>query len=254
MNKSKPPISIIMSVHNEEKNILRCIKSVLIQNFKNFEFLILDDHSSDRTLNILKNFSSYDKRIKLFSNKKKLGLTKSLNYLIKKSDADYIARIDGDDFWYNNKLRIQYSYLKNSNINLIGCNFKYKKNNKICTSSLPLSQKTIKKFMFYSNPFAHSSVIFKKAVLKNYDEKFIKCQDYDAWSKIVFKKNSLIKNIKRPLIYHSLGKKYDFQTLINSIKVKLNIMKYSKKNNFFLNVHIILFFIKNIFKYLFNYK
>lgn len=253
--KNKVKISIIMSVFNEERHLLRCILSVLKQNFSSFEFLILDDRSTDRSKYILRNFRNLDKRIKIFYFPKKLGLTKGLNLLISKAKSSLIARIDGDDFWSKEKLRLQYYQIKNTSFKIIGTNSFFLDRN-ICTkSNLPLSSISIYKQFFFSNPFVHSSVIFKKKRLDRiYCDSFTKCQDYDAWFKIVVKEKLNTKNLSRYLTYHSLEKKYNFMTLVNTIKIKRNILKHKKNFSLKYYFHIFVFAFKNSFKFLLNLK
>ena len=75
-------ISIIMSSYNSEKTIKKSILSILNQDYKNIEFLIVDDCSTDKSLSIMKKLAKNDKRIKIIENKKNIGLTKSLNKLL----------------------------------------------------------------------------------------------------------------------------------------------------------------------------
>ena len=90
-------ISVILSVFNGEKHIANAIESVLNQSYEDFEFLILDDASTDETYNIIKSYQNIDKRIEILKNNSNIGLTKSLNILISKSKYEYIARQDSDD-------------------------------------------------------------------------------------------------------------------------------------------------------------
>ena len=94
---SKDLISVIMSSYNSEETIKKSILSILKQDYKNIEFLIVDDCSKDSSLSIMKRLSEDDKRIKLLKIKKNIGLTKSLNKLLKISNGKYIARQDSDD-------------------------------------------------------------------------------------------------------------------------------------------------------------
>ena len=87
MDKNKPKISVIMSTHNDESTISKSIESILNQSYQNIEFLIMDDYSTDSTSNILKNYKSKVKNIKIFKNNNNIGLTKSLNMLIKNTRA-----------------------------------------------------------------------------------------------------------------------------------------------------------------------
>ena len=112
-------VSVLMSVHNDESNVGNAIESILNQTFEDFEFLILDDCSTDDTFPICNNFQKTDKRIKLFKNQKNIGLTKSLNKLIKESSGEFIARQDSDDKSYSNRLMVQCDQL--SNVNVLEC-------------------------------------------------------------------------------------------------------------------------------------
>ena len=107
-------VSVLMSCYNSQKTLKDSINSVLTQTYKNFEFLIIDDGSSDDTLKILQDFENIDERIKVYKNSKNIGLTKSLNILIDKSVGKYIARQDADDISKPERFDVQYNYLRSS--------------------------------------------------------------------------------------------------------------------------------------------
>ena len=86
-----------MSVYNGLPYLQKSIDSILNQTYKDFEFIIIDDCSTDKTWNILSEYAQKDKRIRLFKNEENLGLTKSLNKGLKVVQGEYIARMDGDD-------------------------------------------------------------------------------------------------------------------------------------------------------------
>ena len=107
---SPPKVSIVTSVHNGEIYLRESIDSILQQTYANFEFIIIDDGSNDRTPEILDSYTK-DNRIRIFKNSKKLGLSKSFNLVIKKSTGEYIARHDADDISIKNRLFVQKNYL-----------------------------------------------------------------------------------------------------------------------------------------------
>ena len=84
--KYNPKISIIMVVFNEEKTIIKSIQSILSQNFKEYELLIFDNNSSDKTKYFLRKISHNDRKVRVFYSKKNLGLTEGLNFLLKKQN------------------------------------------------------------------------------------------------------------------------------------------------------------------------
>ena len=95
-------ISVIMSVYNDENNVANAIQSILDQTFEDFEFLIIDDCSTDNTYEEMTKFVN-DSRVKLYVNEKNIGLTKSLNKLIEESNGKYIFRQDSDDISFKNR-------------------------------------------------------------------------------------------------------------------------------------------------------
>ena len=107
-NNRNPVISVCMSMYNASKYLRECIDSVLAQTFKNFEFLIVDDGSTDNSVEIVKSYN--DSRIRLLCNKH--DYIESLNLLLKEAQGKYIARMDADDVMQYNRLSIQYEYLQ----------------------------------------------------------------------------------------------------------------------------------------------
>ena len=114
MLKNTPLISVVMSIYNNQSTLEKSVHSILNQNYKNFEFLIVDDNSTDNSFMMLRNLAKNDKRIKVFKNDKNIGLTKSLNILLSKANGNYIARQDGDDFSERERFSKQVKFLEES--------------------------------------------------------------------------------------------------------------------------------------------
>ena len=106
-------VSIIIAAYNEEKHIEECINSILKQSFKDFEIIVINDKSSDKTAEIVKSLSQKDSRIKLILLRKNSGRAKALNEGIKKAQGKYIAFIDGDDLMVPERLEKQHIFLEN---------------------------------------------------------------------------------------------------------------------------------------------
>ena len=108
-----------MSVYNGEKYLKQAIDSILTQDFKDFEFIIVNDASTDKTAQILDKYDNA--RIKVLVNKKNLGLAKSLNIAIKQAKGEYIARMDDDDISLPSRFSKQLEYLqKYSDVGVLG--------------------------------------------------------------------------------------------------------------------------------------
>ena len=188
-----------MSVHNDAINIESSVLSILSQTYKNYEFLILDDRSTDGTKEKLIQLEKKDKRIKLFFNSTNLGLTKSLNILLNHSTTEFIARQDSDDLSLTDRLEKQIKFVKK--FNLDGCStLSYIKNsNQIINKKSSFFKPEY--FLKYKNPFIHGTYFLKKNIydkLNNYDERFYYAQDYKFITEL-FKRNINFKILKEPL-------------------------------------------------------
>ncbi|EGR0539792.1 glycosyltransferase family 2 protein, partial [Vibrio cholerae] len=116
-------ISVIMSVYNAEKYLSESIESILKQTFRDFEFICIDDGSTDSSLEILKKYRDLDPRIILVSRDNK-GLIYSLNEGLSLARYNYIARMDADDIAREDRLEKQYRYLSNKkNVSVVGSYF-----------------------------------------------------------------------------------------------------------------------------------
>ena len=106
-------VSVIMSNYNTPEEFLRAsIESVLNQTYSNFEFIIVDDCSTDNSLEIIKSYQ--DERIVVLENKENLGITKSLNRGLEIAKGEYVARMDADDISFPKRFETQVEYLKNN--------------------------------------------------------------------------------------------------------------------------------------------
>lgn len=213
-------ISVIMSCFNSEETLPNSIESILNQTYTNLELLIVDDSSTDKTFKILKQYQELDERVKIFKNQKNIGLTKSLNILIKHSTGKYLARQDSDDVSFDRRLSEQINFL---------CNSKYKvcttraevmdSTNKIPGYSFYFPQKFITKF---KNPFIHGTLLIEKELMNSiggYDEDFYFAQDYKLFSdllsqnysigainKVLYKlnmRNNISSNMKKEQKYYA---------------------------------------------------
>lgn len=105
-----PLMSVLMPVYNAERYLSESIKSVLNQTFVDFEFLIIDDGSTDNSAQLIQSYA--DPRIRFYKNGKNLGITPSLNRGIELAQADFIARMDADDICYPDRLQKQFDFIK----------------------------------------------------------------------------------------------------------------------------------------------
>jgi hypothetical protein len=179
----RPKISVIMSVNNGEKYLSKSVESILNQSFRRFEFLILDDASTDSTWKILN--ERFDKRIRLFKNHEKKGLTKGLNALIRKCRGAYIARIDADDVSWKERLQEQNDFLDNNpQTDLVSsfCRIIDEEGQELAEYCPGYDPTSLKWALIFRNVIRHSTVMWRKN-LGMYDEGFVYAQDHEMWSR-----------------------------------------------------------------------
>ena len=183
----RPKVSVIMSVYNEEQYIAETVESILNQTFSDFEFIIIDDGSEDKTYDVLKTFNDPRMRIVRQQN---MGLTKSLNKGIELSKGEYIARADAQDIYVPTRFEKQVNFLdKNKKVAAVSNWVRYvdEEGNLISEKKLPTSSVQIKRKLGFSNSMVHSSVMIRKSALIDiggYNESLPYAQDYDLWLRL----------------------------------------------------------------------
>src|ERR1700748_3197615 len=200
-----PEVSVVMSAYNAAAFIKEAIESILNQTYENFEFIIINDGSTDTTQSIIESYK--DTRIKLINQENK-GLSKSLNIGIRNAVGKYIARMDADDISMPDRLEKQYHFLeKNLNCVVVGTNAKFIDANGhyLYNSDFPLEWTDIKNKLPHS-PFFHSSTMFLKEIFFKaggyMEDVFHHFEDKILWNKMaVFGE---LRNIYEPLIYYRI--------------------------------------------------
>ena len=180
-----PKVSVILPVYNCEQYIFETVQSVLNQTFADFELLIVDDCSTDKTVAIIKEFN--DDRIQLTLKEKNTGYTDSLNYAISIAKGQYIARMDGDDICVSTRFEKQVAFLDaNPNIILCGSAIQIIGTNTVLRH--PSNHEAIKVKLCFGTSFYHPSVMGRVEVFQAnlYDKKYEPAEDYDLWTRLAF--------------------------------------------------------------------
>lgn len=181
---SKPLVTVLMSVYNSEKYLAEAIESILNQTFTDFEFLIINDASTDSSRDIITSYN--DSRIKLIENESNIGLTKSLNKGIELTQGKYIARMDADDISMPKRFEKQIAFMeKHPNIGVCGgwCSFINEKSIKLYGLwKTYKSNDEIKSGLIFNTQFCHSTILIRKQQIDKYnlryDENMYYAQDY----------------------------------------------------------------------------
>jgi len=233
-------ISIIIPTYNWEKYIKETIESVLTQNFKNFEIIIINDYSTDNKEEIIKNFK--DNRIVYIKNDQNLNIVWSRNKWLEISKWKYICFLDHDDLFIDSqKLKLQYDFLEKnldygmvwSSVILINENWE-----KIWEINSRISDYDLKNHIIMSNQFTCWSVMFRKSIIEKIwflNKRYNKSDDYDYWLKIW--KISKIENINKYLFAYRIHSNSTTFQWLNRYKMifmwfKLALIHWKKYPNY----------------------
>lgn len=177
-----------MPVYNGEKYIKETIESVINQSFVDFEFIIIDDGSTDNTLNIINDFQ--DDRIKIIKQNHG-GIVKALNTGLQNSKGEYIIRIDADDICVQNRFDELLNFM-NENIDIVICGSwadVIDESGNIIDELKhpPVDDKDIRRYIKIHNPFIHPSVIFRRDIIDKVGayRNFKHNEDYELWTRIL---------------------------------------------------------------------
>jgi glycosyltransferase involved in cell wall biosynthesis len=189
--EQKPRVTVLMSVYNGERFLAEALESILAQTWTDFEFLIINDGSTDRSRKIILSYG--DPRIRLLDNPTNIGLTKSLNRGLELARGDMIARQDADDLSHPARLSKQVAFLEEhpevallgTRASLIDAWGRYLPD--LLTRRATTANGIKWQLMVYT-PFVHTSVMFRREIvwtkLGGYKEDFKRRQDYEFWSRI----------------------------------------------------------------------
>ncbi|MDR4506277.1 MAG: glycosyltransferase [Candidatus Scalindua sp.] len=196
----EPLVSVIMTTYNAEKYLKTAIESIVKQTFQDFEFVILDDGSTDHTRDILKTYLQPNVILEF---REHLGRAKALNTAITLSRGKYIANIDADDIALPERLEKQVKFLdENPDIVIVGSS-RFIIDERTGKRRIELYATTdgdIRKEMSTGNPFFHSAVMLRKnslEVVGMYNEKQKCSVDYELWARLLSKYKGA--NLKEPL-------------------------------------------------------
>ncbi|PCJ21365.1 MAG: exopolysaccharide biosynthesis protein [Candidatus Cloacimonadota bacterium] len=209
--------SVVMSVFNGEDFLQEAIESVLNQSLKDFEFIIINDCSTDKSLEIVQFYQ--DKRIILIQNDINIGLAASLNLGVSIAKNPYIARMDADDIMLNNRLEKQTEFLdSNKKIGVCGSfaiEIDKNSNEKGLIKTATGAHLNFAKWI--PSPVIHSSVMIRTELLKNnlYDISLDSAQDYDLWLRLLMQGVGFY-NIKSPLLKYRIHTKSITQSKLSS--------------------------------------
>jgi len=182
-----PAVTVVMPVYNGGRFVREAIESILRQSFTDFEFVIIDDGSTDDTPGILASFT--DPRIRTLRNDARLGLPRSLNRGLAVANGELVARQDSDDRSHPDRLAAEVAFLRaNPEVALVGTQVRViDKRGRISRPPAwwrATTEAGIRFQSLFDNPFVHSSVVFRREAVGSYDESFATAEDFELWSRV----------------------------------------------------------------------
>lgn len=231
---NSPAISVVMPVYNGEKFLRQSIESILNQTFRNFEFLIIYDLSTDSTESIIHDFCRNDPRIRIINGNGD-GITGALNKGIIQSKGAYIARHDADDISLLEKLEIQYKFITENNLDICGGDYILINEDESLQKSVKVAKKQYEILLTMASnvPFAHPTVLIRKSFLITHKLNY-GCfghkiaEDLDLWMHM-FNKGAKFGNVNTFLLKYRLLK-----DSLSSLNKKLIKKETSKQFNKFI--------------------
>jgi len=167
-NLKNPLVSVVMPVYNAGPFLVEAIESILGQTYKNFEFIIVDDGSTDNSWEIIKNYAKKDKRIRAFQIPKNSGVSNAANLGTSKAKGWFIARMDADDVSLPYRLEKQVEFLKkNPQVVAVGgqCLVINKEGNLAGNKTFPIEPEKLKEMIFWAIPIQQPTLMVNRSLL-----------------------------------------------------------------------------------------
>jgi len=208
-DKNVSSVSVLMPVFNAQRYVAQAVESILNQTFSDFEFIIIDDGSTDESLKILQRYAAQDRRIRLVDRPNK-GITPTLNEGIALSQGEFIARMDADDVAFERRLEVQYDFM-HANPCVLCCGSFYqlidRRGRAISVVENPLANDDIQKECLSGrNCICHPAAMFRRAAVTEvggYDEYFEAAQDLDLWLRLG--EHGALANVPEVLVKYRLN-------------------------------------------------
>lgn len=207
MKTSSPLVSIVMPAYNAASYLKASIESVLAQEYKNWELLIINDGSTDGTAAIISEYQKIDKRIKGFSNEGNKGLVYTRNRGLEEANGEYIAHLDSDDLAHPERIKVQLQFLEeNKDFILLGsaCKLIDEIGNPIGIENRTIKNAHLKSLLVFSNYFINSTIMLRASAAQKhtYLEAYNFAEDYHYFTQLI--QDGQFANINEVLVSYRI--------------------------------------------------
>lgn len=244
-------VSVVMPVYNASRFLRESIESVLRQTYTDFELILVNDCSSDDSLSIMQEYFNADNRVLVFSNNENKGVSYTRNFGVNKASGEYIALIDSDDMWADDKLEKQLklvSEYKDTAICFTGSAF-VDTNSVRSNFVFSVPEKVDYKTLLKQNVISCSSVLIKKELLKKYPmEHDDMHEDFAVWLSVL-KEGHIARAVNEPLLIYRVDKNSKSGNKFKSLKMGYRVYKYMGINFFMRCYYMMSYIVKGIKKH-----
>lgn len=195
-----PQITVILPVYNGERYLRESIDSVLAQTYRGFELWVVNDGSTDHTVDIIDSYT--DPRVRRVDNPQNMGLVATLNRAFAMVETPYIARMDDDDLWHPKKLELQMALLEaRPDVGVCGTSI-HKFGDVDSINVFPEESDALKVGLLFYCMMSHPSVVYRRSMLLEtgltYRQDYFPAEDYKMWVDVL--QQSKIYNLQQPLV------------------------------------------------------
>lgn len=219
-------VTVIMPIYNSERFLADAIESVVNQSYSNLEILLIDDCSTDNSSVIAKKYVTRDKRVKYLINDVNQGVAKTRNRGIHEANGEYIALLDSDDIWVENKIELQIRLLEETNSQIAYCSYDFiDENSKNILSPYLVPQTTDFENMLFENVIGCSTVFALRELLEKHMFKSnVYHEDYVLWMECL-KEGARAQGIEQVLVHYRKVSGSRSDNKINAAKQRWKIYR-----------------------------
>lgn len=205
MNNTKPLVSILLPVHNCDRYLTDCLKSLISQSYRQTEIIAIDDFSTDSSLKILKSISHKYKKVRLYRNIKRYGIVMTLNRLLRRAKGDYIAFMDARDISSRSRIKKQIEFMMNNpGVVAVGsqCRFINDKGKLIGKSDFPIENQFIYRSPLHGISMQFETVLINTTLIPKDLLRFQVSSDHFIYSDVLMKLLPYGKFANLPQYFH----------------------------------------------------
>lgn len=250
ISNTRVSISIVTPVYNSEDYLTECIESVLKQTYGNYEHILVDDCSTDGSAKVVKEYQKLDSRVRLLSLEKNVGAGVARNRAIELATGRFIAFLDADDYWVNDKLQIQVDTMLETGASLSYTSYYVidENSNSKYQRKVPL-ETNYRDILRNCYIFCSTAMYDTQQLGKVYMPVIRRRQDWVLWIRILQKVNTSI-GVQSPLVYYREGNESLSKNKIKLVKANFNVYRKELK---FSSIKSLIYMIQFLFTY-FYYK